>query len=167
MLFRSGLDFTMPLTGIQFNVDNTVTNGVGLDTAEINDIEARLVSVGGIARVENFTAFGVQVTVAFAPDSLDPAVDVFTQPGGFQLTPITVSGPAVDAAGIPLGSAVDSVEISITPAEARVLLGPRITAGIRIQLLPGAGGSGRGVIRPGDKIAVNAAATILIERGGQ
>jgi len=162
-----GLDFTIPLTGIQFNVDNTVTNGVGLDTAEINDIEARIVSVGGIARVENFTAFGIEVTVAFAPDSLDAAVDVFTQPGGFQLTPITVSGPAVDAAGIPQGSAVDSVEISITPLEARVLLGDKFTAGIRLRLLPGTGGSGRGAIRPGDKIVVSAAANLLIERRGQ
>lgn len=162
-----GLDFTMPLTGIQFNVNNTVTNGVGLDTAEINDIEARIVSVGGIARVENFTAFGVEVTVAFAPDSLDAAVDVFTQPGGFQLMPIIVRGPAVDAAGIPQGSTVDSVEISITPQEARVLLGDKITAGIRLRLLPGTGGNGRGVIRPGDKIVVSAAAKILIERRGR
>ena len=162
-----GLDFTMPLTGILFNVDNTVTSGVGLDTAELNDIEARIVSVGGIARVENFTAFGVEVSVAFASDSLDAAVDVFSQPGGFQLMPITVSGPAVDAAGIPQGSTVDSVEISITPAEARVLLGIRITAGIRLRLLPGTGGNGRGVIRPGDKIVVSAAAKILIERRGQ
>ncbi len=162
-----GLDFTMPLTGIQFNVDNTVTNGVGLDTAEINDIEARIVSAGGIARVENFTSFGVQVTVAFAPDSLDPAVDVFTQPGGFQLTPITVSGPAVDPAGIPQGSTVDSVGISITPGEARVLLGPKLTAGIRLQILPVTGGNGRGVIGPDVKIVVSAVANILIERRGQ
>ena len=66
-----------------------------------------------------------------------------------------------------MGSAVDSVGISITPVEARVLLGLRITAGIRLQLLPGTGGNGRGVIRPGDKIAVTAAANILIDRGGQ
>ncbi len=162
-----GLDFTIPLTGIQFNVDNAASNGVGLDTAEIDDVEARIVSVGGVARVENFTAFGVEVTVAFAPDSLDPAVDVFTQPGGFQLTPITVSGPAVDAAGMPQGSTVDSVGVSITPLEARVLLGSKITAGIRLRLLPGTGGNGRGVIRPTDQIVVRAAANILIERRGR
>ncbi len=162
-----GLDFTIPLTGVQFNVDNTVTNGVGLDTAEIDDIEDRLVSIAGVARAENFTAFGIEVTAAFAPDSLDPAVDVFTQPGGFQLTPITVSAPAVDAAGIPQGSVIDSVGISITAPEARVLLGDKFTAGIRIRLLPGTGGNGRGAIRPGDRIDISAAATILIERGGQ
>ena len=49
-----GLDFTIPLTGIQFNVDNTVTNGVGLDTAEIDDIVDRIVSIGGVARVGEF-----------------------------------------------------------------------------------------------------------------
>ncbi len=92
---------------------------------------------------------------------------MFTQPGGFQLTPITVSGPAVDAAGMPQGSTVDSVGVSITPLEARVLLGSKITAGIRLRLLPGTGGNGRGVIRPTDQIVVRAAANILIERRGR
>ncbi len=162
-----GLDFTIPLTGIQFNVDNTVTSGVGLDTAEIDDIVDRIVSIGGVARVENFTAFGIEVTAAFAPDSLDPAVDVFTQPGGFQLTPITVSAPVVDSLGIPQGSAIDSVGVSITAQEARMLLGDMFTGGIRLRLLPGTGGSGRGAMRPGDKIVVSAAVNISIERGGQ
>ena len=162
-----GLDFTIPLTGIQFNVDNTVTNGVELDTAEIDDIVDRIVNIGGVARVENFTAFGIEVTAAFAPDSLDAAFDVFTQPGGFQLTPITVSAPAVDAVGIPQGSAIDSVVVSITAQETRVLLGDKITAGIRLRLLPGTGGSGRGTMRPGDQIVVSAAVSISIERGSQ
>ncbi len=162
-----GLDFTIPLTGIQFNVDNTVTSGVGLDTAEIDDIQNRIVSIGGVARVENFTAFGIEVTTAFVPDSLGTAVDVFTQPGGFQLTPIAVSAPAVETLGIPQGSAIDSVEVSITPLEARVLLGNKITAGIRLRLLPSTGGSGRGAMRPGDQIVVSAAVNLSIERGGQ
>jgi len=162
-----GLDFTIPVAGIQFDVDNTVTNGVELDTAEIDDIVARIVSIGGVARVENFTAFGVEVSAALAPDSLDAAVDVFTQPGGFQLTPITVSAPAVSAAGVPLGSSIDSVSVSITAQEARVILGDKFTAGIRLRLLPGTGGSGRGAIRPNDKIVVTAAVNISIQRGSQ
>ena len=162
-----GLDFTIPLTGIQFTVDNTVSDGVGLDSAQIDDIVDRIVSIGGVARVENFTSFAVEVTAAFAPDSLDPAVDVFTQPGGFQLTPIMVIGPPVDASGIPQGSAIDSVAVSITAQQARVLLGDKLTAGIRVRLLPGTGGFGRGVIRPNDQIAVSAAVNIMIERRGR
>jgi hypothetical protein len=107
--------------------------------------------------------------VAFAPDSLADTVDVFTQPGlgGFQLTPITVSAPAVNAMGIPQGSAIDSVDVSITAQEARVVLGDKITAGIRLRLLPGTGGNGRGAMRPNDQIVVSAAVNISIERGGQ
>ena len=140
-----GLDFTIPLTGIQFTVDNTVSDGVGLESAQIDDIEDRIVSIGGVARVENFTSFAVEVTAAFAPDSLDPAVDVFTQPGGFQLTPIVVRGPPVDALGIPIppGSVIDSVAVSITAQQARVLLGDKLTAGIRVRLLHLVDGTGK------------------------
>lgn len=162
-----GLDFTIPLTGIEFDVPNAISDGVDLDSAEVEDIVDRIVSVGGVARVENFTAFGVEVRAAFAPDSLADSVDVFVQPGGFALAPIVVSGPAVDANGIPQGSTTDSVGVSITPDEARVLLGDSFTAGLRIRLLPGTGGGGRGTIRPNDRIVVSAGLTILVERGGR
>ena len=162
-----GLDFTIPLTGIEFDVPNEVSDGVDLDSAEVEDIVDRIVSVGGVARVENFTAFGVEVRAAFVPNSLADSVDVFVQPGGFALDPIVASGPAVDANGVPQGSTIDSVGVNITPQEARVLLGDSFTAGLRIRLLPGTGGGGRGVIRPNDRIVVSAGLTIRVERGGQ
>jgi len=166
-----GLDFTIPLTGIEFEVPNKVSDGVDLDAAEVADIVDRIVSVGGVARVENFTAFGVEVRAAFVPDSLADSVDVFVQLvqlGGFALDTIVVSGPAVDpTTGIPLGSTIDSVGVSITSQEAGVLLGDSFTGGLRIRLLPGAGGGGRGVIRPNDKIVVSAGLTIQVERGSQ
>ncbi len=162
-----GLDFTIPLAGIEFEVPNKVSDGVDLDAAEVENFVDVIVSVGGVARVENVTAFGVDVRAAFAPDSLAESVDVFVQPGGFTLDPVVVSGPAVDANGIPQGSTIDSVGVSITSQEARVLLGDSFTAGLRIRLLPGTGGGGRGVIRPNDRIAVSASITIQVERGGQ
>ena len=164
-----GLDFTIPLTGIEFEVDNKVSAGVGLDFAEVEDMVDRIVSVGGVARVENFTAFGVEVVAVFAPGSVaDSNVFVqLVQLGGFALAPIVVSGPAVDANGVPTGSTVDSVGVSIIPQEVRVLLGDSLTAGVRIRLLPGTGGGGRGVIRPNDMIVVSAGLTILVRRGGQ
>lgn len=162
-----GLDFTIPLAGIEFEVPNAVSDGVDLDSAEVENLTDRIVSVGGVARIENFTAFGVEVRAAFAPDSLADSVDVFVQPGGFALAPIVVSGPAVDANGVPTGFTIDSVAVSITADEAGVLLGDSFTAGLRITLLPGTGGGGRGVIRPNDMIVVSAGITILVERGGQ
>ena len=165
-----GLDFTIPLTGIEFEVPNKVSDGVDLDAAEVADIVDRIVSVGGMARVENFTAFGVEVRAAFVSGSLADSVDVFAQLvqlGGFALDTIVVSGPAVDVNGVPQGFTIDSVGVSITSQQARVLLGDFYTAGIRIRLLPGTGGGGRGVIRPSDRIVVSAGITILVERGGQ
>ncbi len=162
-----GLDFTMPLTGIEFDVPNAVSDGVDLDSAEVQNFTDRIVSVGGMARVENFTAFAVEVRAAFAPDSLADSVDVFVQPGGFVLDTIVVSGPAVDVNGVPTGSTIDSVGVSITSQQAGVLLGDSFTAGLRIRLIPGTGGGGRGVIRPNDRIVVSAGITILVERGGQ
>ena len=162
-----GLDFTIPLTGIEFEVDNKVSAGVGLDFAEVEDMVDRIVSVGGVARVENFTAFGVEVVAVFAPGSVaDSNVFVqLVQLGGFALDTIVVSGPAVDANGV--RSTTDSVAVSITSQEVRVLLGDSLTAGVRIRLLPGTDGGGRGVIRPNDMIVVSAGLTILVRRGGQ
>ena len=164
-----GLDFTIPLTGIEFEVDNKVSAGVGLDFAEVEDMVDRIVSVGGVARVENFTAFGVEVVAVFAPGSVaDSNVFVqLVQLGGFALDTIVVSGPGVDANGVPTGSTTDSVAVSITSQEVRVLLGDSLTAGVRIRLLPGTDGGGRGVIRPNDMIVVSAGLTILVRRGGQ
>jgi hypothetical protein len=162
-----GMDFTFPLAGVEFDVPNEVIDGVDLEGEEVDDIVDRIVSIDGVARAENFTSFGVEVATAFAPDSLDESVDVFTQPGRFELDTIAVSAPAVDAAGLPLAPTVDSVAVSITAEEARVLLGDQFTAGIRIRLLPGSGGGGRGVIRPDDQIGISASVTIRLERGGQ
>jgi hypothetical protein len=162
-----GMDFTIPLAGVEFDVPNEPVEGVDLEGEEIDDIVDRIVDISGVARAENFTSFGVEVATAFAPDSLDESVDIFTQPGGFLLDTIAVSAPPVDAAGLPTAPTVDSVSVSITAEESRVLLGEWFTAGIRIRLLPGSGGGGRGVIRPDDQLAVSASVTIRLERGGQ
>lgn len=162
-----GLDFTIPLTGVEFTSDNTVSGGVGLDTLEIDDVVDRLVSVSGEARVENFTAFGVEVTAGVAPGALAPTDDVFAAPGAFTLPTTTVGAPTVDVNGIPQGSVSDSVAVSITPQEARQLLGDSLTTAVRVRMLPGAGGGGRGVIRPDDGIALTAVVTVRVQRGGQ
>ena len=161
-----GLDFTIPVAGIQFEV-NQVSDGLDLNDEEADNFAERLISVGGVARVENSTAFGVQVVVALAADSLADTVDVFAQPGAIFLDTITVTGPAVNAAGVPQGTTSDSVMMSLDGDETRVLFGNYFTGGIRITLLPGTGGGGRGAIRPTDAIVVSAGAAILVRRGSQ
>ena len=161
-----GLDFTLPVGGIQFDV-NEVSDGIGLDSAEANDLATRVVEVGGTAFAENFTPFGVEVTVAIAPDSLADTLDVFVQPGAIFLDTLALTAPTVNALGIPQGSTADSVALTITGPQSRVLFGSFFTAGIRVRLLAGTGGGGRGAIRTGDMIVIGAAALIRVRRGGQ
>ena len=161
-----GLDFTLPAGGIQFDV-NEVSDGIGLSGAEADDLAARVIEAGGTAFAENFTPFGVEVTVAVAPDSLADSLDVFVQPGAIFLDTIALTAPTVDALGVPQGSTADSVALTITGQQSRVLFGSFFTAGIRIRLMAGAGGGGRGAIRTGDRIIIGAAALIRIRRGGQ
>ena len=160
-----GLDFTLPAGGIQFDI-NQVSDGIDLDSADADDLASRVVGVGGTARAENFTPFGLEVTVAIAPDSLADSVDVFVQPNAIFLDTIALSAPTVDALGIRQGTTTDSVAVTITGQESRVLFGTFFTAGIRIRLLAGTGGDGRGAIRTDDKIVIGAAAVIRIRRGG-
>lgn len=161
-----GLDFTIPVAGIQFEV-NQVSDGLDLNDEEADDFAARVISADGIARVENSTAFGVVVVVALARDSLADDVDIFAEPGAILLDAITVTGPAVNAAGIPQGTTSDSVAMNLTGDETRVLFGDYFTAGIRIMLMPGTGGGGRGAIRPTDAIIVSAGVAVLVRRGSQ
>jgi hypothetical protein len=107
------------------------------------------------------------VVVALAADSLADTVDVFALPGATLLDTITVAGPAVSAVGVPLATTSDSVALNLDGDEARVLFGNYFTGGIRIMLLPGTGGGGRGAIRPTDAIVVSAGAAILVRRGSQ
>ncbi len=160
-----GLDFTLPAGGIQFDI-NQVSDGIDLDSADADDLASRVVEVGGTASAENFTPFGLEVTVAIAPDSLADSVDVFVQANAIFLDTMALSAPTVDAQGIPQGTTTDSVAVTITGQESRVLFGKFFTAGIRIRLLAGTGGGGRGAIRTDDKIVIGAAAVIRIRRGG-
>ena len=161
-----GLDFTIPVTGIQFEV-NQVSDGLDLNDEEADNFAARVISAGGISRVENSTAFGVEVVVALAAGSLADDVDVFAEPGAIFLDTITVSGPPVNAAGVPQAITSDSVAMNLTVDETRVLFGDYFTAGIRIMLMPGTGGGGRGAIRPTDAIVVSAGVAVFVRRGSQ
>jgi hypothetical protein len=161
-----GLDFTIPVGGIQFEV-NQVSDGLDLTDQEADDFAARVISAGGVARVDNSTAFGVEVVVALARDSLADGVDVFALPGAILLDTITVAGPAVDAGGLSQATTSDSVTMNLTGDETRVLFGNYFTAGIRIMLLPGTGGGGRGAVRTTDAIVVSAGVAVLVRRGSQ
>ena len=101
-------------------------------------------SVAVVADIMNDTPFGVEIDVALAPDSLDDSVDIFALPNVIRLNRVTLAAPDVDGAGIPLAPVSDQVSLGISGSDSEVVLGDIFTAGIRITLVPGNGGGGRG-----------------------
>lgn len=160
-----GLDLTIPLTGVSLEL-NQVSDGLDLDSTDVTQLTERLVSASGTATVENFTAFGVEVVAGLASGALPDNADVFAQPDAVVLDTINVAAPNVSpTTGLPLGTASASVSVTLTGDEAKVMFGPDFTAGLRLRLMPGAGGAGRGVIRSSHQVAVSAQAVIRVRRG--
>ncbi len=169
-----GLDITIPVAGVLFT-RNQVTDGMDIKDADADELASRLDKATASARITNGTPFGVTVQIALARDSLASTVDVFTLPActgtpgtGCRVTldSVVLRPSTVNAAGQVVTPATDSVAVSLTGANSRVLFGKKITAGIRIRLLPGTGGGGRGAIRPADQLIVNAKAVVDIKAGG-
>jgi len=164
--FVVGLDITIPMAGVTFTRNQTI-DGVSLDGQDAADIAARLVSVAVVADIMNDTPFGVEIDLALAPDSLDDTVDIFALPNVIRLNRVTLAAPDVDVAGIPLAPVSDQVSLGISGSDSEVVLGDIFTAGIRITLVPGNGGAGRGAVRPTDGVAVDASVDVQIRRGSQ
>jgi hypothetical protein len=167
-----GLDITIPMAGVSFT-RNQVVETAGFDEDDADDLSSRLVSAAAVTAVENSTPFGASVQIALAPDSIDG--DVFAHPEVVLLDAISLGAPAVNASGIPIAATADTVELTIAGDDSRLLLVCRrlcttrsdsvYTAALRVTLVPGAGGGGRGAIRVGDAVMVDASVEIMIRRG--
>ncbi|MBI4420019.1 MAG: hypothetical protein HY560_04270 [Gemmatimonadetes bacterium] len=169
-----GLDLTIPLAGVEFKRNQT-TGGLDLSPADADQLASHVVTALTGARVTNNTPFGVVVNMAVVKDSVGPSVDIFALPvctgaptSGCRvsLDSVRLSAPTVSATGIVTTPTSDSVSVSISGANARALFGRNFTAGVRIRLLPGTGGNGRGAIRPSDGVAVRAGAAVDVRIGG-
>jgi hypothetical protein len=155
-----GFDFTIPAGGV--SVDSSTTrDGLDLDDENADDIVARLDSAVATLVVENGTPLGVEAFIVVVADSV---ADAFSAPAGAALDTVRVSPAAVDANGRATQPTTDTSAVNISPDEVRIFLGPVFTAGIRLRLLPPAGG--RGAIRASDRIGVNAGITIYVRTGG-
>jgi hypothetical protein len=161
-----GLDVTIPLSGVVFTRNQTV-GGVSLDGEDARDIAQRLVSVAVAADVQNTTPFGVELDIALAPDSLGDSVDIFSLPNAVLLNTVSLTAPAVDGTGFSTGPVTDTATLGIAGTDSEVVLGDTFTAGIRVRMVPGAGGNGRGAVRPTDGVAVDASVEVAIRRGNQ
>jgi hypothetical protein len=71
----------------------------------------------------------------------------------------------VNAQGLVTTPVTDTATASITGTQSRVLLGKKLTAAVRMTLLPSASGT-RGAIRTTDKVIVRASGSVQLTSGG-
>jgi hypothetical protein len=161
-----GLDVTLPDTGVEFTTENSYQEGLKLkNQSDIDDFVSHIVSAAATAVVQNGTAFGVQVELAYVADSVASG-DVFQQSNVVLLAPVSVAASQVDANGRVVQAAIDTTGLVLTGDQLRPLLGERFTAALRVRLLPGEGGGGRSALGATDRIIVRAGVNAAVERGG-
>jgi hypothetical protein len=169
-----GLDITIPAGGVVFN-RTQVVDGADLDPDDADEFASRLVRAQAGALVTNGTPFGITVNLALTTDSLATNANVFAlplcagQPGSgcrVSLDSVMLPQSTVNAQGQVVARATDSVSVSLTGTQARVLFGRKVSLGIRIRLLPGTGGGGRGALRHEDRVVIAGRAGLDVQLGG-
>ncbi len=163
------LDVTIPASGVQFT-ETTVQEGLDFESKDADQIANRVDSAAARSVVINRTPFGVRVFIALVPDSLAETVkadSIFRRTDRVELAPVELSPAQVDSQGRVTQPVTDTVSVSISGQQSRVLFGKHFTAGIRIVLLPGSAAGGRGAIRPEDHLILNASARVRIKTGGE
>jgi hypothetical protein len=160
-----GMDLTIPAAGVLFTQRQS-GDGMDLDAKDADDIASRIIQASAMAKVTNSTPFGVVAQLVLAPDSVPVSVNIFTLVSRVTLDSVVLRAPAVSASGVVTAPVTDSVSVTLTGAQARLFFNRKFSAGIRIRLLPGTGGGGRGAIRTTDNVVVGAKAQIQVRSGG-
>jgi hypothetical protein len=163
-----GMDITIPAAGVLFT-QTQIGNGLDLSTDDADDVAAHLSQASVSATVTNSTPFGVVAQLVLAKDSLAPTVDIFTLATRVTLDSVVLPAPAVNASGVVVTPTTATASLVLSGANARLLFNKKFTAGIRIRLLPGTGGSppGRGAISTTDRVIFNAKAQVQLTSGGR
>ncbi len=167
MALTVALDFTVPTAGVTFS-KTSVTDGADFEPQDANQIAQRVDTASAIAIVQNGTPFGVQVRIAMVPDSQPPNVDadsIFRMTNRTEIGPVSLVAAPVDAQGRVTSPVLDTATVSIAGNKSQVLLGKKLTAAIRVTLLPNATNP-RGAIRTTDKVIIRASGSIKIRSGG-
>ena len=155
-----GLDFTLPPSGVTVD-SSTARPGLDLDDPNANDIESRVDSAAAVLDITNGTPFGLDVDIDVVADSV---ADAFSQPNRISLQSVSVAPATVDANGRVTVPSQSEVTIRLLGVDVRPFLGEWFTAGVRITLLPPAGG--RGAIRATDQVIVDVSALFHLRVGG-
>lgn len=159
-----GFDFTFGTADVQFD-SSTVRPGLNLDTASTlggPDAVAGLVDSARVSlTIENGTPFVVEADIAAVEG--DFTGDVFSRPDRVDLGSVLTNPATVDAQGRAQAPGLSTGTLDLTGEEARVFFGAEFTAGIAVRLrAPG----GRGALRPGDRIVIDAAGRVKLSTGG-
>ncbi len=170
-----GLDITLPPAGVTFK-RKQVADGMDLSDADAADLTTRLDRATLSATISNGTPFGLTVQLSFVRDSVTLTADQITAlpvctgipTVGCRVNPLSVVVPAgtVDAQGRVTAPGAGTISLSLAGSDVRVFFHPKFTTAIVFQMAPGAGGGGRGAIRPTDQVTVNARAQVDIKVGG-
>ncbi len=164
---KVALDVSIPSAGVTFS-KTSVTDGADLAAQDANQIATRVDTASATAIVQNGTPFGVQVRIAMVPDSLPSNVtadSIFRMSNRVELGPVSLAAGTVDAQGRVTAAVQDTATVSITGTQSRVLLGKKLTAAVRMTLLPSATNT-RGAIRTTDKVIIRASGSVQLKSGG-
>lgn len=159
-------DVTLPSSGISFS-RTSVTDGADIKDQDANQIAARVDTATATAIVRNGTPFGVQVRIAVVGIALPSSVtadSIFKRTDRVELGPVSLAAAQVNGQGLVVTPVEDTASVSITGAQSRVLLDTKLTAAIRMTLLPA--GTNRGAVRTTDKVIVRASGTVRLKAGG-
>src|SRR3990172_617813 len=167
MALTVALDFAVPTAGVTFS-KTSVTDGADFGAQDANQIAQRVDTASAIAIVQNGTPFGVQVRIAMVPDSQPATVDadsIFRMTNRTEIGSVSLLAAPVDAQGRVTSPVLDTATVSIAGNKSKVLLGRKLTAAIRVTLLPNASNP-RSAIRTTDKVIIRASGSVKIKTGG-
>lgn len=157
-----GLDLTLGPGGVGIDVPNRIESGLDLSSNLASDlVDNVLDSIGLVFAVQNGVAFGLRVETAFVEGSVTG--DVFTAPNAV-LDTLLVSAAPVDANGRATGATTDTTGLVLSNLDVTQTFGQFISVGVRVRLLPPAGG--RGQIHDTDRIQLAASARVWGHVGG-
>ena len=154
-----GLDLVLPDSGVVIRRQE-IGEGLGFSPQSADEIQNRLIKGGARLLVTNDIPFRVRVHLAYASGRRREG-NVFEAPDGVLIDSLEVGGSPSGAAGI----ATDTLEVALSGEQLRPLLGDTFTAGVRIRLLPASGTGGRGALRNGEMVEVDAGVFAEVRSG--
>jgi hypothetical protein len=156
-----GLDLTLGAGGAGISLPTLSESGLDLDPDIADDLTNNVLdSIALDLVVDNGVAFGLQVETAFIGAAVTG--DVFATPGAI-LDTVLISAAAVDANGRATAATRDTARFLLSTTDVAQTFGPFITIGVRIRLLPPAGGRGR--IHDSDDIKIAVTARVWLHVG--